>query len=150
MRCWGLAGRADASATTQDGAAWCLVGNVVDAHEFGEGGETRRGSKHFRPGAKVYCLPPQWGDGFERVVAIGIARKPRRWITVVTRTDLITNWRAVRVYQPAVLTRLKEGWGGFNRRWTSRREVETAADRLRTRDGRGPAGDSRVASGGSP
>jgi hypothetical protein len=72
---------------------WCLVGNVVEAHAFGEAKEIRRGSKHFTPGTKVYCLPTQWGDGYEKVIAVGIARGLRRWITVVMSTDLITNWR---------------------------------------------------------
>ena len=40
--------------------------------EFGETKEIRRGSKQFTSGTKVYCLPPQWGDGYEKVVAIGI------------------------------------------------------------------------------
>jgi hypothetical protein len=38
---------------------WCLVGNIVEEHRFGESKELRRGSKHFTPGTKVYCLPPQ-------------------------------------------------------------------------------------------
>jgi hypothetical protein len=44
---------------------WGLVGNVVEHHEFGESKELRHGSKHFTPGPKVYCLPPQWGDGYD-------------------------------------------------------------------------------------
>jgi hypothetical protein len=36
---------------------WSLVGNIVDAHFFGEQKEIRRGTKHFSPGTKVYYFP---------------------------------------------------------------------------------------------
>src|SRR5437762_2146406 len=91
---------------------WCLVGNVIEEHAFGEAKEIRRGSKHFTPGTKVYCLPSQWGDGYEKAVVVGLARGSRRWVTVVMPTDLITNWRAKVVYKPAVLRRIREGFNG--------------------------------------
>ena len=112
---------------------WCLVGNVVETHEFGESKEIRRGSKHFTPGTKVYCLPPQWGDGYEKAIAVGIARGSRRWIAVVLSTDLITNWRAKVVYKPAAMRRLREGFDGFNRQWKSQKEVESFAEWMRER-----------------
>ncbi len=112
---------------------WCLVGNVVEEHEFGDSKEVRRGSKHFTPGTKVYCLPPQWGDGYEKVVTVGIARGSRRWITVVMSADLITNWRAKVVYKPAVMRRLREGFNGFNRQWESQKEVESYVEMMRRR-----------------
>jgi hypothetical protein len=116
---------------------WCLVGNIVEEHEFGESKEIRRGSKHFTPGTKVYCLPPQWGDGYEKVVAVGIARGSRRWVTVVLPRRRITNWRATVVYKPAVLRRLRAGFAGFKRQWTSQREVESWAESLRQNAGAG-------------
>ena len=109
----------------------CLFGNIVEEHEFGESKEICRGSKHFTPGTKVYCLPPQWGDEYEKVVAVGIARGSRRWITVVLLSRLSTNWRAKVVYKPAVLRRLREGFKGFKRQWTSQKEVESWAESLR-------------------
>jgi hypothetical protein len=112
---------------------WCLVGNIVEEHEFGESKEIRRGSKHFTPGTKVYCLPPQWGVGYEKVVAVGICRKSRRWITVVMSRELITNWRAKVVYKPAVLRRLRDGFNGFKGQWKSEQEVKRAAESLRQR-----------------
>jgi hypothetical protein len=89
---------------------WCLVGNVVDDHPHGEDGALKRGSKHFAPGTKVYCLPPVWGDGFERVVAIGLHRGSRKWVTVVMPSEQITNWRAKAFFKPAVLKRLRDGF----------------------------------------
>jgi len=44
---------------------------------------------------------------------------------------LITNWRAKVVYRPVVLRRLREGFNGFNRQWTSQKEVESQAEWLR-------------------
>ena len=114
---------------------WCLVGNVVAEHEFGESKQVRRGSQHFTPGTKVYCLPSQWGDAYEKAVVVGIARGSRRWITVVMPTELITNWRAKVVYNPAVTRRLRQGFNGFDRQWKSREEVETCAASLRRRGG---------------
>jgi hypothetical protein len=69
-------------------------------------------------------MPPQWGDGYESVVAIGRSRGSKRWITVVQRASKITNWRAKPVYHPEVLRRLKEGWDGFNAQWKSKKEIE--------------------------
>jgi hypothetical protein len=109
---------------------WCLVGNVVEEHACGETKGLRRGSKHFAPGTKVYCLPPQWGDGYEKIVAVGIARRSRRLITVVMPSDQITNWRAKVVYKPAVMQRIRQ----IRRQWKSRDEVESFAHIMRERD----------------
>ena len=118
----GLFSRKPAS---DDNSTWCLVGNVVEEHPYSESGELKRGTKHFTPGTKVYCLPVQWGDGYEQIVVVGIARRSRRWITVVMPSDYITNWRAMKVYQPSVLRRLRAGYNGFNGQWKSRRQVES-------------------------
>lgn len=105
-------------------SVWCLVGNVVHEHAFGTADEVRRGSKQFAAGTKVYCLPPQWGDGYESLIAVGIERRSRSWITVVMRSRLVTNWRSARVYKPAVIRRLGNGMGEFKRQWDSQEQVE--------------------------
>jgi phage-related protein len=107
-----------------EGEPWCLVGNVVESHVFGDQKEVRAGSKHFSAETKVYCMASQWGDGYEQVVVIGLARRSRRWITVVMPQAQITNWRAKRVYQPEVLKRLAKGYKGFCRQWKSEEEVK--------------------------
>lgn len=86
-----------------DSECWCLVGNIIDRHEFGELHELRYGTKQFRPGAKVYIAPIQWGDGGEKVVVIGVPRHTKQWIEVVMRRDYITNFRIKRVYSPTLL-----------------------------------------------
>lgn len=122
---------------TEPGAApsWCLVGNVVAEHKLRGADEVRQGSKHFTAGTKVYCLPPQWGDGFQQVVAIGMARKTRRWITVVMSSGLITNWRAQAVYSATVLGRLRAGFGEHAGQWESEAEVRSFANSLLARSG---------------
>ncbi|HUE69673.1 MAG TPA: hypothetical protein VMP01_02195 [Pirellulaceae bacterium] len=127
----GTTSAASADAETTD---WCLVGNIVDQHEFGEGDEIRSGSKHFTPGTKVYCLPPQWGDGYEKAVVVGICRRTRRWITVVMRTALIDKWRAKVVYSPTMRERLRQGIDGFARQWKSREEVVDYVERMVRRE----------------
>ncbi|HEX5219150.1 MAG TPA: hypothetical protein VFZ59_06250 [Verrucomicrobiae bacterium] len=114
---------------------YCLIGNVVKEHEYGTAYEIKQGTKHFTPGTKVYCLPPQWGDGYEKTIAVGICRQSRRWITVVMSTKHVTNWRGKAVYSPVVLKRLREGFDGFNAQWKSRKEVDAWASGLRRRFG---------------
>jgi len=49
---------------------WCLVGNIMGDHPVGQNKEIKRGTKYFSPGTKVYCFPPQWGDGYEKIYVI--------------------------------------------------------------------------------
>jgi hypothetical protein len=106
---------------------WCLVGNIVQEHAFGEQKVILEGSKHFTPGTKVYCLPAQWGDGYQHIIVVGICRRSRRWIKVVMDRKLITNWRAKMVYKPVVLGRLRKG----HSQWKSKEQVEWYVERLR-------------------
>lgn len=89
---------------------WSLVGNIVDEHEFGEEKEIRRGTKHFSPGTKVYCIPEFGGLGHERITAIGIPRKSSRNIKVVLPSKLITNWRTKKVFHRHILALLTDNW----------------------------------------
>jgi hypothetical protein len=114
---------------------WCLVGNSVPERPYGAGGqEQRSGTKHFAPGTKVYCLPAQWGDGYEKIVVIGRHRGSKEYVTMVIEATWVTNWRAKVVYAPAVLRRIqaatKEAW---QRNWTSQEEVETYVAELTRR-----------------
>lgn len=59
---------------------WCLVGNIVKEHEFGEKREIKYGTKHFSHGTKVFLAPAQWGDGYENIVVIGLPRHGDKYI----------------------------------------------------------------------
>ena len=82
---------------------WCLVGNIVQSHTYGEEHEMRVGSKQFAPGAKVYIAPANWGDGYEDVIVIGCPRRCRHYIEIIMRSDLIENVRLKKVYAPFLL-----------------------------------------------
>jgi len=88
---------------------WCLVANVVAERRAGPGGvNVRRGTKHFAPGAKVYCLPPLWDSyhkvrSVDKIVVVGRHRRSHRYMTIVTRTEWLTNWRIQLVYSPHVI-----------------------------------------------
>jgi hypothetical protein len=94
---------------------WCLVGSIVDQHYFGEDKQIKIGTKQFSPGTKVYCFPPQWGDGYEKIKVIGRPRKTTRFITVVTESKYITNWRLQAVYSPHIIKTMIENCG-----WTDK------------------------------
>jgi len=71
----------------------------------------RRGTKHFAPGAKVYCLPPLWDAyhkcrGVDHIVVVGRHRRSHRYIALVMPTEWLTNWRVQLVYSPAVKRRM--------------------------------------------
>ena len=106
-----------------------LVGNVIDERPYGEGGkETRRGTKHFAPGAKVYCLPAVYTKhGGDPLFAIGRHRKSGRFISLMIRREWVTNLRARLVYHPDV-RRIEEATAastrGMGPPWTSREKVE--------------------------
>lgn len=92
---------------------WCMVGNIVDQRPYGPGGrEHRSGTKHFRPGAKVYCFPPLWGDGYDKIRVIGHHRKSNELVTMVIRSKWVENRRAELVYSPAIIRRFEGRWDG--------------------------------------
>lgn len=83
---------------------WCLTGNIVEEREYGEKGETRKGTKLFSPGTRVYIAPAQWGDGFENVVVIGKPRGKRHLAEYVMPARHICNFRIKKVYDPRALS----------------------------------------------
>ncbi|HYF68946.1 MAG TPA: hypothetical protein VD884_12470 [Ohtaekwangia sp.] len=95
---------------------WCLVGNIIGEHQVGENNEIKRGTKHFSPGTKVYCFPPQWGDGYEKIYVMGRPRQSLGFIKVVINSDLVTNWRIQKVFTPRIKTEMikSNGWGDTN------------------------------------
>ena len=89
---------------------WCLVANVASETEYGESKEKRSGIKHFPAGAKVYCFPPLWGDGYERIKVIGRHRGSHQFATMIVPSKHLTNWRAKLIYSPYLTEQLKAHW----------------------------------------
>ena len=115
---------------------WCLIGNIVDERSYGEGGlERRRGTKHFAPGAKVYCLPVQWGDGYDQIIVIGRHRGSKHFKTMIISSAWVTSWRAKVVYNPEVLRRISIVIAEPGRQdWKCREEVESWVKIMNSRD----------------
>jgi hypothetical protein len=112
-------------------SVWCVVANVREQRPYGEGGrETRRGTKHFAPGTRVYCYPPLWGDGYEKIKAVGRHRGSRRYATMIVDSRWLTDWRARLVYSPTVIAALAGTWDGPSR---SRELAETLVASMRSR-----------------
>ena len=94
---------------------WCLVGNIVKEHKYGEEHEVIYGTKHFSYHSKVYLAPIQWGDGYENVVVIGFPRHGYKVIEIIIKSRYIENYRMQKVYKPAILKRMcssKHWWWG--------------------------------------
>lgn len=94
---------------------WCLVGNIVQEHEYGENHEIRYGNKQFRPGAKVYINLVYGGMGHENIVVIGRPRHTRKYIEIVTARKYVENFRLQKVYHPTILKKIEQSnwswWG---------------------------------------
>lgn len=99
--------------TDQTEYVMCLVGNIVTSRTVGEEKVIKHGTNQFSPGAKVYCYPAQWGDGYERVKVIGTHRKSKKKIVAVVASKYISNWRVKRVFHPFVVAVMKN-----DRAWT--------------------------------
>ncbi|GAA4506327.1 hypothetical protein GCM10023172_35460 [Hymenobacter ginsengisoli] len=70
------------------------VANSIPERPYGPGGtETRYGTKHFAPGAKVYII--DWYAGTcERIIVVCQQRKSKQFITLVIDVKLAENLRA--------------------------------------------------------
>lgn len=111
--------------------AWCVVANVAREVPFGPGGvEIRRGTKHFSPGAKVWVLPAQWGDGGDQVFVVARHRGSRRYVRMVVPSRRLTGFRVQGVYSPAVLRELTRPWQPRGDRpvglWKTKEQAERA------------------------
>lgn len=86
----------------------CIIGNIVDTHFYGEQKEIRKGTKHFPPNAKVYCLPEYGGMGHETMVVVGVPRKSKRFIKIAMPTKRIKNFKVKAVYKPRIIDYIRE------------------------------------------
>ncbi len=116
---------------------WCLVGNIVKEHEYGEEHEIRRGTKAFPPGAKVCITYGHSGVVPHMLRVIGVPRHSRSHIEKLVREDRIGNLRMQKVYSPALLKRMCSSeycwWGDLDDdrdeiiRYIVRRDPEAGA-----------------------
>ena len=98
---------------------WCIVGNIIDKHYWGEEKIIKSGTKHFRPGAKVYCMPEFGGIAHETIRVLGKPRKKNRMINVIINTKMIKNFRVQKVYNQEIQSKIGSHsfyWGNRNSR----------------------------------
>jgi len=122
--------REDDAISSAKNGVWCVIANVVEERPYGEDHEMRKGTKHFRSGAKVYCFPMMWGDGYENVRVVGRHRGSNRYVTMIIRSAWLTNWRAKVIYSPEVIRRLEGRWDGSKK---SKEMAEKIADLMQRR-----------------
>ncbi|HTJ49196.1 MAG TPA: hypothetical protein VL443_07045 [Cyclobacteriaceae bacterium] len=89
-----------------------------------ENKEIKRGTKHFSPGTKVYCFPPQWGDGYEKIYVIGRPRQTSRFIKVIIKSDMVTNWRIQKVFSNRIKREMIKN-NGWDETEESKKRIET-------------------------
>ena len=88
-------------------AVWCIAARVgADDHLPGAASAT------FEPGAKVYCLPPVWGGGYERVKVIGPSRRGGKMVEATVAAKELEQWKAEPVADPDVLLHICPPWDG--------------------------------------
>ncbi len=92
---------------------WCVVANFMRERPYGPEGQiiVKGGTKHFAPGARVYCYPYTGrGDGCATVKILARHRGSQRFITFYTNTSWLENWQVKLVYIPGVIAKLIEYW----------------------------------------
>jgi hypothetical protein len=97
--------------TASDSAllAFGVTAKVTDQTAHGDGGlDLRDGLRHFTAGAMAWVLPPQWGDGGEKVLVAGRHRgsRGRGYARIVVNRRHLTGFRARGIYSPAPLAAL--------------------------------------------
>ena len=95
---------------------WCAVANAVHDRPFGPGHEnTRRGTKHFAPGTKLYIVDWSLGDGLGAVLAIGRHRGSSHLVRMWVDVRHVENPRPKLAYSPRVIELAREHREGAHR-----------------------------------
>ena len=85
---------------------WTVTSNIVEERTSGpDGFESHTGTKHFSPGTKVYII--DWFPGVaERIVVVGLSRKPKRFIKMVIPANSVQSFRIKMCYEPGALKKI--------------------------------------------
>lgn len=109
---------------------WTAVANIVRERPYGPGGaETRRGTKHFAPGAKVYIID-WYAGGCARIVAVGQHRSSKRMAKLVIDVNSVENLRAKVCYAPAVIAKIEEHYSPTRLLWLTREFAENVCQTI--------------------
>ena len=80
---------------------WCAAASVKKENVFGVEQLRRKGTKHFRGGAKVYIVDAYWGM-CNSVTVIGHHRAHGRYVKIDLHVKRLENFRLTLVYSPQV------------------------------------------------
>ncbi len=96
----------------QFGPIWCPVAHMVAERPYGPGGgETKRGSRHFAPGAKLYVhRNVGYKQGEWQVEVVGHHRASHLYVTVIVSASWLGDWHAELAYSPRVIVELWPMW----------------------------------------
>lgn len=125
---------------------WAVVANVVPSRRVGPGAhEVRRGTKHFKPNAKVVVVGDHGGMA-EFVDVVGRSRQGQ-FILVTMRVWWLHNFRVKLIYSPAVIRRAVE-WNHLRVERATRESAEVWAENYRAWIRSSETGESRKESPG--
>lgn len=105
---------------TGEGPVWCAVATMGAERLFGyrDATETRAGTRHFAPGARLYlCYIVNYGqtrrgsDDYD-IEVVGRHRATRRFVRLIVRASWLENWRVDLVYSPSAIRLLQPYWDG--------------------------------------
>ena len=85
--------------------AWCLIANIR-REGFPNAGplDSRGGTKHFAPGARVYVFPVPWDGWWDRGPVLGKEKGSGRYVRKVMGWERLENFRCKRVYSPTIIS----------------------------------------------
>lgn len=83
-------------------ASFCFA-TVRDENVIGEDKRLVHGTRHFRPGTKVFLHPPNWED---RVAAIGIPRYTNKYVRIVMSVRKLEHFSLEKVSDPELVAAL--------------------------------------------
>ncbi|MFD0273942.1 hypothetical protein ACFVHB_08500 [Kitasatospora sp. NPDC127111] len=110
---------------------WGVVANVSRETFHGPGGaDVQQGLRHYRPGARVWVLPPRYPTEDDQVEVVGLHRGGRsRHVGFVVFRRHLENFRVKGVFSPAVVrVRDKMNWN-WRRVWCCPALAQPWADR---------------------
>jgi hypothetical protein len=95
---------------------WCVAASIVEERVYGPSGSWRSsGTKHFRPGAKIYIVSSYWGMGSETVTVVGRHRRSHCYITIDLAIICLTKLRVELVYSLHVIKQIAANWHMYKR-----------------------------------
>jgi hypothetical protein len=84
---------------------------MTSERHYGPGGQiTKRGSKHFAAGAKLYFIRIVNHDSDPQLEVVGRHRGSHRYSTMIVSLSWLENWRPELVYSPYVARQLYPVW----------------------------------------